>query len=109
MFTFWPLFIAFVLSMSGHLIAEQFEKWKIQSTYIFIISILAGVYLFIGGIYMAVGWHDPIGAADTFKYIHRPRDWVVIQLLRVWPYFLAVVGLLAVYIGVVSLKKRKIF
>lgn len=107
MFAFWPLLIAFVISLSGHLIADQMDKFKIRPISVWIISILAGLYLFAGGLNMALGWEDPIGNTDTSKYVHRPRDWVVVQLLRVWPFFLMGVGAIATYIGVMSLRHRK--
>lgn len=107
MFTFWPLFLAFIVSLFGHLVADQVEKWKIPTKAIWIVVLIAGLYLVAGAIHMAIGWEDPIGDADTSKYVHRPRDWIVIQLLRVWPFFLIAVGALAVYIAYMNMRRRK--
>lgn len=104
MFSFWPLFIAFVISTTGHIVADKLQSFSAVTKWVFIVSLVAGLYLLAGGANMAIGWEDPIGATDTSPYVHTAKAWFVIQLVRVWPFFLMAMGGLAVFISYKSLR-----
>lgn len=103
-FSFWPLLAGFIAALLGARFASNINSQAARI--VLAVSLLLSLYLLAGGINMAIGWHDPIGATDTTPYIHGSRDWFVIQLLRIWPYVLIVIGLAGGVNSAFALKQK---
>lgn len=76
---------------------------------LFVVMLASGIYCLMAGVYLALDWKDPMAGTDIATishYIHNPKGWIVVAVIRIWPYVLIVAGAVSAFIGAANLWLR---
>ena len=93
MFSALPITVAFITMFAATFALMLIEKrrWYAAERPALITGLVAAVYCVAAGLFLIVGWQDPLAGAATEEVVHRRGTGLVILIIRFWPY--ALIGL----------------
>ena len=108
------LIAIFVISLFSSIYIVDFfneKSWHRAEWLIGWLMIIASIYCFTASIWMLGDWIDPlrdVSPSDVDEMINRPKNGLIILIIKFWPYFLLLVSLGTLVRGLYAINGKKL-